>query len=69
MVLFEQFLMEGNEAADWLAKEEADLDGGVNGLHSKAIALRQEGWKYMQLSNMPLLFDDQLKIATIMVSN
>ena len=29
MTLFEKFVMEGHEAADWLAKEGADLDGGT----------------------------------------
>ena len=29
MTLFGKFVMEGNEAADWLAKAGADLDGGA----------------------------------------
>ena len=29
MTLFEKLAVEGNEAADWVAKDGADLDGGA----------------------------------------
>ena len=41
MSLFEKFAMEGTEAADWVAKDGADLDGGAMAT-MRAATVRQE---------------------------
>ena len=42
MALFEKFVMEGNEAAEWLANAGADLDGGASATINVATA--REEW-------------------------
>ena len=48
MTLFEEFVTEGNEAADWLAKEGVDLDGG--GFFSFIHALMVSIWETQSLA-------------------
>ena len=44
MTLFERFVTEGREAADWLAKQGTDLDGGATAT-IKAAMVRQDTMK------------------------
>ena len=57
ITLFEKFVVEGNEAAAWLAKEEADLDGGVQGTITTATVEQERMEVYAALQHAATFHD------------